>query len=419
MNIYLVGGAVRDALLGLTDSDKDWVVVGATPQEMLDAGFTLVGKDFPVFLHPQTHEEYALARTERKVALGYHGFEFQASPEVTLEEDLLRRDLTINAMAQTSDGQIVDPYGGQADLESQVFKHVSEAFREDPVRVLRLARFAARFPTFNVHPETLALCTEMVSAGEISALVPERVWQECSRALMSVRPSRFFEVLKECGAFAVLFKEWSALSKHPPTWRWVMESLDLMANQDGALSERWALLACPWFMHSALQGYSKVNTINSVNSVNPVDTANQLQDHASLQTRLKAPSDCQDLASVVISLSGVLTESETLNAPECLSFLQRIDAFRRPERLKSWLFVLRMVLEAVQEQEPEHGLKHIFEARHLKLKTLEAAWSLLSTLDTKALTQEALAMGLQGAQVGEWIHQQRLEHLFQSDRFKT
>jgi hypothetical protein len=200
-----------------------------------------------------------------------------------------------------------------------------------------------------------------------------------------------------------------------------MESLDLMANQDGALSERWALLACPWFMHSALQGYSKVNTINSVNSVKPVDTANQLQDHASLQTRLKAPSDCQDLASLVSSLSGVLTESENLNAPECLSFLQRIDAFRRPERLKSWLFVLRTVLEAVQEQEqePAHGLKHVFEVRHLKLKTLEAAWSLLSTLDTKALTQEALAMGLQGAQVGEWIHQQRLEHLFQSDRFKT
>jgi tRNA nucleotidyltransferase (CCA-adding enzyme) len=407
MNIYLVGGAVRDALLGLTDSDKDWVVVGATPQEMIDAGFTPVGKDFPVFLHRQTHEEYALARTERKVALGYHGFEFQASPEVSLEEDLMRRDLTINAMAQSPEGALIDPYGGQADLESEVFRHVSDAFREDPVRVLRLARFAARFPTFHVHPQTLALCQAMVSAGEVSALVPERVWQECARALMSVRPSRFFEVLHDCGAFAVLFQEWSTLSQQPATWSWVMESLDLMANKDGTLSERWAVLSCPWFMHKALQDHSLAHP------------AHRPQDHACLQERFKAPSDCQDLAGVVSSLSAALIPGQTLHAPECLNFLQRIDAFRRPERLRSWLQVLGTVLEAAQDQDPQHGFKHLCEERHLKLKTLQAAWSILCTMDTKALTQEALATGLQGVQVGEWIHQQRLEHLFQSDQFKS
>ena len=422
MNIYLVGGAVRDALLGLTDSDKDWVVVGATPQEMLDAGFTPVGKDFPVFLHRQTHEEYALARTERKVALGYHGFEFQASPEVSLEEDLMRRDLTINAMAQSPEGALIDPYGGQADLTSEVFRHVSEAFREDPVRILRLARFAARFPTFRVHPETADLCRAMVQAGEVSALVAERVWQECARALMSVRPSRFFEVLQECGAFAVLFKEWRAWSEHPPTWRWVMESLDLMANKGGTLSERWALLSCPWFENRAQHEQSLTNPPHPPQSPHPTHPAHS--DHPShgptgLQARLKAPSDCQDLAGVVSRLGGALTKGETLHAPECLEFLQHMDAFRRPERLVSWFFVLGTVLEAAQDQDPQHGFKHRCEMRHLKLKTLQAAWSLLSSLDTKALTQEALAMGLQGAQVGEWIHQQRLAHLFQSDRFKA
>jgi tRNA nucleotidyltransferase (CCA-adding enzyme) len=406
MNIYLVGGAVRDALLGLTDSDKDWVVVGATPQEMLEAGFTPVGKDFPVFLHRETHEEYALARTERKVALGYHGFEFQASPEVTLEEDLMRRDLTINAMAQSPDGVLIDPHGGQADLESEVFRHVSPAFREDPVRVLRLARFAARFPTFHVHPDTLALCQAMVSAGEVSALVPERVWQECARALMSVRPSRFFEVLHDCGAFAVLFDEWRAWSDSPPTKAWVMASLDGLALQDASMAERWALLSCPWFLHAAGSAPERQHT-------HPHPTLPTLPD------RLKTPSDCQDLSDVVINLADTLFEGPPLHAPECLQFLQRIDAFRRPERLQSWMRVFVGVLEASPEHNPHHGFKHLCEERHLKLKTLQAAGSILSTLDTKALTQEALAMGLQGVQVGEWLHQQRLEHLFQSERFKA
>lgn len=207
MEIYQVGGAVRDALLGLPVQDRDWVVVGATPDELVAQGFLPVGKDFPVFLHPSSREEYALARTERKTAQGYRGFAVQAQSDVTLEEDLARRDLTINAMAQSSDGRLIDPYGGQADLQARVFRHVTAAFAEDPVRILRLARFAARFPDFSVVPETLALMRQMVDAGEVDALVPERVWQELSRGLMQARPSRMFEVLRSCGALARLLPE--------------------------------------------------------------------------------------------------------------------------------------------------------------------------------------------------------------------
>src|SRR4051812_10948724 len=207
MQTYIVGGAVRDALLGLPAGDRDWVVVGASPQQLIASGFLPVGKDFPVFLHPQTREEYALARTERKTAAGYHGFVFHAEPSVTLEQDLARRDLTINAMAQDPQGRIIDPFGGQHDLKARVLRHVTDAFREDPVRILRLARFAARFSTFNVAPETLQLMRGMVDAGEVDALVAERVWQELARGLMERNPARMFEVLRECGALARLLPE--------------------------------------------------------------------------------------------------------------------------------------------------------------------------------------------------------------------
>ena len=200
MNTYLVGGAVRDALLGHPGADRDWVVVGSTPEALVAQGFVPVGRDFPVFLHPDTREEYALARTERKTARGYHGFAVHASPDVTLEEDLARRDLTINAIAQDEHGQRTDPYGGERDIAAKVLRHVTEAFREDPVRILRLARFAARFPDFTVAPETIALMREMVAEGEVDALVSERVWQELSRGLMGAKPSRMLQVLRECGA---------------------------------------------------------------------------------------------------------------------------------------------------------------------------------------------------------------------------
>ena len=209
LRVYLVGGAVRDKLLGLPVTERDWVVVGASPEEMLRRGFKAVGKDFPVFLHPRTKEEYALARTERKTGPGYRGFAFHAAPDVTLEQDLARRDLTINAIAETTDGELVDPFGGKRDLEQRLLRHVSPAFAEDPVRILRLARFAARYHRlgFKVAPETMALCQRMVAAGEVDALVPERVWQELAKALMEPSPEVFITVLRECGALARLMPE--------------------------------------------------------------------------------------------------------------------------------------------------------------------------------------------------------------------
>lgn len=207
MKIYLVGGAVRDELLGIPYHEKDWVVVGATAEEMLAKGYRQVGKDFPVFLHPKTNEEYALARTERKVSKGYTGFTFNAAPEVTLEEDLQRRDLTINAIAKAEDGTIIDPFHGREDLQNKILRHVSPAFSEDPVRILRIARFAARYGDFTIAPETLALMKQMVVSGEVDALVPERVWKEWQRALSEKHPEKFFEVLAACGAMAILFPE--------------------------------------------------------------------------------------------------------------------------------------------------------------------------------------------------------------------
>jgi len=249
MQRYVVGGAVRDVLLGRPVADRDWVVVGATPEELIAAGYTPVGRDFPVFLHPQTKEEHALARTERKTAPGYHGFVFHAAPDVTLEQDLARRDLTINAIARRDDGRLVDPFGGVRDLEARVLRHVSAAFAEDPVRILRLARFAARLPEFTLARETLALMRAMVAAGEVDALVPERVWQELARGLMEARPPRMFEVLRECGALARLLPEVDRLlgvpqraDCHPEvdTGAHLMLVLDVCARLGAPLAVRYA-----------------------------------------------------------------------------------------------------------------------------------------------------------------------------------
>lgn len=251
MKIYAVGGAVRDELLGLPVKDHDWVVVGTTPQAMQAQGFLPVGRDFPVFLHPATREEYALARTERKTAPGYAGFVFHAATEVTLEEDLRRRDLTINAMAKAEDGTLIDPYGGQADIEAKVLRHVSPAFAEDPVRILRVARFAARFSDFTLAPETLALMQMMVANGEVDALVPERVWQELARGLMEAAPSRMFTVLDDCGALQKLLPEIAALKGvpqradyHPEidTFVHVMMVIDMAARLTAPLPSRFAAL---------------------------------------------------------------------------------------------------------------------------------------------------------------------------------
>jgi len=337
MQTYIVGGAVRDRLLGLPVQDRDHVVVGATPDQMVAQGYTPVGKDFPVFLHPRTKEEYALARTERKTAPGYKGFVFHTSPDVTLEEDLVRRDLTINAMAQAADGSIVDPFGGQRDLAAKVFRHVSDAFAEDPVRILRLARFAARFADFTVAPETNALMRKMVDAGEVDALVPERVWQELARGLMEAKPSRMFEVLRGCGALARIVPELDALwgvpqpEKHHPeidTGVHVMMVVDCAARAGHALPVRFAALVhdlgkgatdpAAWPKHHGHEGIG-VKLVDAVCK------------------RLKVPGDCRDLAVMTAREHGNAGRAFEMRPATLVELFERCDAFRKPQRFSDML----------------------------------------------------------------------------------
>ncbi|KAB8040237.1 multifunctional CCA tRNA nucleotidyl transferase/2'3'-cyclic phosphodiesterase/2'nucleotidase/phosphatase [Janthinobacterium aquaticum] len=305
MKIYTVGGAVRDQLLGLPVKDHDHVVVGATPEDMLKQGFRPVGKDFPVFLHPKTQEEYALARTERKTAPGYRGFVFHTAPDVTLEEDLVRRDLTINAIARAEDGTLTDPFGGVADIENKVFRHVSEAFGEDPVRILRLARFAARFGAFVIAPETLALMRTMTAAGEVDALVAERVWQELAKGLMEAQPSRMLVVLQQCGALARLLPE---LPFDPA----LLSLLDRAATQQLALPERFAVLM--------LQvGLAQIEQ---------------------LSLRLRVPNECRELAVMAAREQGQFAAALSLSAEQLVSLCERCDGLRKPERFGQMLAVL-------------------------------------------------------------------------------
>ncbi len=309
MKVYLVGGSVRDELLGLPVQDHDYVVVGADPAEMVRQGFKPVGADFPVFLHPETHEEYALARTERKTGPGYKGFSFHAAPDVTLEQDLRRRDLTINAMARAEDGTLVDPHGGAADLRAGILRHVSEAFAEDPVRILRVARFAARFG-FAIAPETLALMRRMVQAGEADALVPERVWQELGRGLMEKSPSRMVMALRECGALARVLPEldeWYGQSVAPER---LATRIDYAAAKAYTLPVRYAGLLLD------------------------LDEAKA----TALSERVNAPGDCRELAVAAIR-DRAMFQRPLLDAEATLGVLERSDAFRRPERLDRLLEV--------------------------------------------------------------------------------
>lgn len=338
MKIYSVGGAVRDQLMGLTPADHDYVVVGATPQAMLDLGYRTVGKDFPVFLHPQTQEEYALARTERKTGNGYNGFAFYAAPDVTLEADLARRDLTVNAMARTADGVIVDPYGGQADLAARVLRHVrAEAFVEDPVRVLRLARFAARYQDFTVAPETIQLCRDMVAAGELNHLVAERVWQEFAKGLMEAKPSRMFEMLRMCGALAVLLPELDKLAGIPAPIQWhpesdtlvhVMMVVDLAAERGESLDVRFAAL-----VHDLGKGLTAPEAWpahhNHEDAGVPVVEA--------VAKRLRVPASCRDLAVMVCREHTRVHGAFQLKATSMVHLFKRVDAFRRPERFEELL----------------------------------------------------------------------------------
>jgi tRNA nucleotidyltransferase (CCA-adding enzyme) len=301
---YVVGGAVRDELLGLPVSDRDHVVVGATPEEMQRLGYKPVGRDFPVFLHPQTHEEYALARTERKTAPGYTGFKFHAAPDVTLEQDLARRDLTINAMARDEQGTLIDPYGGEDDLRAGVLRHVSPAFVEDPVRILRIARFAARFG-FGIAPETQQLMRAMVEAGEVDALVPERVWQEIARGLMEHEPSRMFVVLHACGALARIAPELAPLFE-PQRWQEALDALDEAASAQMPLDARWAALA------RTLDPYAA----------------------DALAQRLRLPTSTRDLSLLACKHANTIADAGELDAKSLLALLDAIDAWRKPARLR-------------------------------------------------------------------------------------
>lgn len=337
MRTYIVGGAVRDELLGRPSADRDYVVVGATPEAMRAAGFRPVGKDFPVFLHPQTHEEYALARTERKSGHGYHGFTFHASPDVTLEQDLARRDLTINAMARGEDGGLVDPFGGRRDLEAKILRHVGPAFAEDPVRILRLARFAARFDDFTVAPETLALMRGIVDCGEVDHLVAERVWQELAKGLSEAKPSRMFEVLRDCGALARLLPEVEALfgvpqraDYHPEIDAGIhtMMVIDQSARHGFPLPVRFAALT---------HDLGKATT--------PADILPRHLGHEqrsatlveALCARLRVPSDCRDLALIMARHHGAVHRAAELRPATVVELFEKTDALRRPERFRQLL----------------------------------------------------------------------------------
>lgn len=337
LQIYCVGGAIRDELLGLAVKDRDWVVVGATPEEMLLEGFKPVGRDFPVFLHPQTHEEYALARTERKTAPGYAGFVFHTDPTVTLEDDLARRDLTINAIARAPDGTLIDPHGGQRDLAARVLRHVSPAFAEDPVRILRVARFAARFNEFSLAPETLALMQQMVTNGEVDALVAERVWQELANGLMETQPSRMFETLRACGALKRLLPELDCLwgvpqraDYHPEidTGVHVMMVIDMAARLDLSLPARFAALT-----HDLGKGTTPADVL-------PRHAGHELRSVHLLEplcTRLRVPTDCRDVARLVARFHGDMYRVAELRPETKVKLLERCDALRRPARFEEVL----------------------------------------------------------------------------------
>lgn len=404
MKIYTVGGAVRDQLLGLKVQDRDFVVVGASPQAMLDAGFKPVGHDFPVFLHPSTHEEYALARTERKVAPGYAGFTFHSSPDVTLEQDLQRRDLTINAIAQAEDGSLIDPYGGQADLRAKVFRHVSNAFSEDPVRILRVARFAARFAEFTVATQTMALMQSMVAAGEVDALVPERVWQELSRGLMQNKPSRMFNVLSESGALARIAPEFQSNTNPRAAMpgpehtgatmsgqHW-LDTLDQAAGLSVSLSVRFAIWA---------QAIPKTS-----NAVASAITPNSIDALTTLCQRLRVPSECRTLATLAFNESKAIADAHDAKPEELLSLLSQADAFRRPERFDELLQVVRLI--HTTGSPPDHPAE--LEAAVARLRnSLAAAREVDSAKLAEAINaDDSLGGAERGDAIKRAVHQARL-----------
>lgn len=401
MKIYVVGGAVRDELLGRPGADRDWVVVGATPQDLLDRGFLPVGRDFPVFLHPTTRDEYALARTERKTAPGYHGFVFHAAPDVSLEDDLARRDLTINAMARGEDGVLVDPYGGRTDLEARVLRHVGPAFAEDPVRILRLARFAARYADFSVAPETLALCSAMVAAGEADHLVPERVWQELAKGLLEDRPSRMIAVLRDCGALQRLLPEVDALFGVP-------QRADYHPEVDCGLHTQMVVDAAARFGYGLPVRFAAL-THDLGKGTTPTDILPRHHGHEArsvalaegLCTRLKVPNECRDLALLAARWHGDIHRGGELRPATLVRMLERTDAFRRPERFDQLLEVCRCDFVGRQGQE---------SASYSVPERLRAALAAARSVDAGAIARSAE----QAAAIPELIHRARVAAVSQA-----
>ncbi|MBF8757920.1 multifunctional CCA addition/repair protein [Pseudomonas guariconensis] len=368
MQIYKVGGAVRDRLLGRPVSDIDWLVVGATVEQMQALGYRPVGADFPVFIHPRTGEEYALARTERKSGRGYGGFTFHASPEVTLEEDLIRRDLTINAMAEDKQGNLYDPYHGKNDLDLRLLRHVSPAFAEDPLRVLRVARFAARYAPlgFHVADETLELMRQISASGELQALTAERSWKEIERALMEDQPQVFIQVLRECGALKVLMPEVNALLDQQQSH--TLQVLEQAARAQQPLNVRWACL---------LQELADLNQAKALNQ------------------RFKAPRECQELALLVVECQALCHGALQLSATRLLELLQKFDVYRRPQRFEDFI-------AACQAQALSRGEQVYPQADYLR-----GAAAVAKAVDVKALVEK----GLTGQALGEALKQARLTAL--------
>jgi len=404
MQVYLVGGAVRDGLLGKPVQDRDWVVVGATPQEMVAQGYQPVGRDFPVFLHPRTHEEYALARTERKSGHGYRGFTVYADPDVTLEQDLARRDLTINAIAQDANGALIDPFDGQRDLRDKVLRHVTCAFREDPVRILRVARFAARFADFTIAPETLALMRAMVSDGEAVHLVPERVWQELACGLMEAHPARMLEALRACGALAVVLPEvdrlWGVpqpIRYHPEcdTGAHLLLALEMAARLNAPLTVRYAVLA-----HDLGKGTTPAEILprHIGHEQRGVPLA------AAMSARLRVPADCADLADLVTREHSNLHASGALNAPALMRLLERCDALRRPGRFTQALLAC--------ECDARGRLEHAEDA-YLQRPRLLDVLTAAQAVDTAAIAATAQAAGQRGPAVGACITAARVQAVAQ------
>jgi tRNA nucleotidyltransferase (CCA-adding enzyme) len=398
MEIYLVGGAVRDKLLGLTPRERDWVVVGASADEMLALGYQQVGKDFPVFLHPETHDEYALARTERKTAPGYTGFAVHAKADVTLEEDLLRRDLTINAMAESVSGEIIDPYHGQQDLEKRILRHVSPAFNEDPVRILRVARFAARFASlgFTIASETMALMQNMVDSGEVDALVPERVWTETARALSEQAPSRFFEVLRECDALARLFPEIDCLFGVPQPEQHHPE-IDTGIHTMMALEQAARLSADPEVRFAALlHDLGKGTTPKEEWPKHIGHEERGVPLVKTLCDRSRVPNNYRDLAMMVTPYHLHYFRIGEMRPDTILKTLQSLDAFRRPERFEQFL----LACEA-----DSRGRTGFEDRQPEQTGIMRRAYQAAAAISVNPLIKQ----GLSGDDIGKELHKLRIE----------